>query len=324
MRRFFVLAAVLAVVLAGCKIETNVNATIDADGTGTVAYEIGLDDEAMRFFTQSGEDPFADAPADATTRTEERDGMTYYIIEQTFDGADELIRLMTEEDDSPFETFSASFSASEVSVSGTTGDTGGGMIDPGELEGFDPGLIEESFSASVKITMPGEVTSSNADSQDGSTLTWDVPLLGGALEIQAQSDPTKSGGGGGGFPAWLIVVIAVLVVAAIGFFVMNRRKPAASAPAAAAPADAPAPAPITPAAPAAAEAPAAPDTAPVTPQEPEAPAAPDTAPVTPQEPEAPAGGEEPAGTGAAGEDEAADEDEARPEGDVPPPPPPPV
>ncbi len=223
MRRFFVLIAAVALITAACKIETNIEATLNADGTGTVAFEIGLDDEARDFLMQSGDDPFADTPAGATNTTVERGDMTYYVSTVPFSSAAELTRLVTEETDSPFGTFSATFSETRVRVEGSIANIGGDLLGEGGVEGMDPGIIEESISANIRIVMPGKVTDTNADSTDGSTVTWSVPLFGGgALDIYAESDPTQSPGGGG-FPVWLIIVIVVVVLAAAGYFVMSRR-----------------------------------------------------------------------------------------------------
>ena len=224
MRRLLVLIMALALITAACKIETNVAATLNADGTGVVAFEIGVDDEARDFLLQSGDDPFLDTPAGATNTTEERGDMTYYVSTVEFSSAAELTELMTVQDDSAFSAFSATFAETRVRVEGSITDMGGGLGGEGELEGVDPSLIEESMSANIRITMPGKVTETNADSTDGSTLTWSVPLFGGSLDIVAESDPTKSAGGGG-FPVWLIIVIVVVVAAAAAFFILNRRRP---------------------------------------------------------------------------------------------------
>jgi hypothetical protein len=233
MRRAFILIAAVALLTAACKIETNFDATLNADGSGTVSAEIGLDEEALAFL--QGEDPFEDAPADATTRTEERGDMTFYIVTQDFASADELASLATD-DDGLFETFTATFSDTRVTVRGTTADAGGGLMGE-DLGDFDPQLLEDSFSANIRITMPGKVIESNADIVDGSSLTWEVPLFaGGSVEITAQSDPTQSGDGG--FPIWAIVAIVAVAVAALAAVVWWLRQRSSTEPPAAEAADA--------------------------------------------------------------------------------------
>ena len=94
-----------------------------------------------------------------------------------------------------------------------------------DMGGLDPALIEDSVSANVRLTLPGAITSHNADSQRGNTLTWEVPLFGGDLTIDAQSDPTGTpAGDGGGFPVWLVAVIAVAVLAAAWWYLSNRSR----------------------------------------------------------------------------------------------------
>lgn len=226
MRRLFILVAAIALLTAACKIETNVEVVLNADATGTVASEIGLDEDAQAFL--QGQDPFEDVPEGAVTRTEQRGDMTYYIVSQPFSSADQLAELATGED-GLFDTLETSFSGSRVTVRGTTMDSGGGLMDTGDFGELDPGIIEDSFSATIRITMPGRVTDSNADTTDGSTLTWDVPLLGGSIEVRAESDPTRTPSGGGGFPVWLIIVIVVVAAGAAGYVVMSRRKSSAPA-----------------------------------------------------------------------------------------------
>jgi len=230
MRRISALAMVLALLAVACKIETNVVADLNADGTGTVMFEVGFDEEAQGLFLQDT-DPFDEAPPGATTSEETRNGIRYFQFTLPFNDAEELTQLMLESDQAPFETFSASFSATSVKIDARTAAEGGGFFSESDLEGFSPDQLEDSLAANIVITMPGKVISSTADSSDGSTLTWKVPLFsGGALTVQAESDPTQEGGSGGGFPVWLIAVI-VVVVAAGAFFFLRSRQSAPAAPA---------------------------------------------------------------------------------------------
>lgn len=231
MRKITAVAMLLALVAVACKIETNVVANLEADGTGTVMFEVGFDQEAQDLLLQDT-DPFDEAPPGAETSEETRDGIRYFQFTLPFSSPAELEELMLQSEQAPFETFSATFSETSVTVDASTGDSGGGFFDEGDLEGFDPAQLEESISASITITMPGRVVSTTADEQNGSTLVWNVPLFGGSLDVSAESDPTQEPAGDGGVPVWLIAVI-VLAVAGIGFFVFQRtrRTPAPVAPA---------------------------------------------------------------------------------------------
>ncbi|NQV07881.1 hypothetical protein HQ535_15170 [bacterium] len=182
-----------------------------------------------------GEDPFSgnelsEMPG-AEFSEEDRGDLHYFIITAPVSDVTEIEEALVGTDNSLLENFNITVTDTLISVDGTASAAEAFGED---LDGFDPGLIEDSLSASVKLTLPGKILSHNADSQDGNTLSWAVPLFGGNLTIQAESDPTQDpSGGSSGFPTWLLIVIILAVVAAAGWFFMNRNK-AAAAPAAAA------------------------------------------------------------------------------------------
>src|SRR3972149_3304499 len=242
MRRLIVMASLLALVATACKIETNIGAVINANGSGTIVTEIGMDEEAKGFFLpEAGADPFeGNALADcegARTREEQRGDLTFYIIECDVADITEFENTLTSTENTMLTSFDITVTDTLVSVSGTASaeDALGS-----EVEGFDPALLEESISAHLKITLPGRILNHNADSQSGNTLTWDIPILGGTLDVEASSDPsgTPAGGGGGGFPTWLIAVIVVVVLGGGDYLWTQNKKKGTPAPA-----DTPPPAP---------------------------------------------------------------------------------
>ncbi|MEX2323994.1 MAG: hypothetical protein WEA29_09530 [Acidimicrobiia bacterium] len=275
MRRLITLAALVALVTTACKIETNFGAVINADGSGTLIVEIGMDEEAQSFFLQGTDDPFEDQDMsdfpNARQRQERRGDMDFWIVETDVDDIAAETGNVLALEDSLLETFSITITDTLVTVSATAsgedfGDAGGE---------FDPSVVEDSVSANVRITMPGAITSHNATSQNGNELTWSIPLFGGAIQINAESDPRgTAASGGGGLSLPLIIGILVVLAAAAFFFL---RKKSADAAAAAAAEDMVA-APTTeapPAPPATTEAPPAPPTTT------EAPPAPPTIPEAP-------------------------------------------
>jgi hypothetical protein len=224
MRRLMVIAALLALVAAACKLETNFGAVINADGSGTIIGEIGLDDEAAELFLQDS-DPFegnelTDLP-EARTREERRGDMTYYIVEVDVDDISAAEQELIDNENSLLNNLEISVTDSLVTVSGSASaeESLGG-----EAEGFDPQVFEDSISATVYFTMPGSITSHNADRQDGNTLYWDIPVLGGTLDIQAESDPsgTPASSGSDGFPVWAYALIAAAVIGAAWYFMKGR------------------------------------------------------------------------------------------------------
>jgi hypothetical protein len=229
MRRLIALAAMVALVTAACKIETNFGAVIRADGSGTIIFEVGMDDEAQGFFMQDTDNPFedqdlADLP-DARQRTERRGDMTFWILEADVEDIRSFQDDIVGDESAMLDSFTITITDDLVTVSGTASadDTFGG----GDA-GFDPQMLEDSISANIKITMPGSITSHNADSRNGNELTWRVPVTGGSLNIQAESDPTgtPASGGGGGIPIWVFVALAVVAALAVLYFLNKRRTPA--------------------------------------------------------------------------------------------------
>ena len=243
MRRLIVMASLLALVATACKLETNIGAVINADGSGTVTTEIGMDEEAQGFFLPDGTDPFeseelAASCEGARTREDDRGDLHFWIIECDVADLTEFENTLTNTDNTMLSSFDITVTDTLVTVTGTASaeDSIGS-----QAEGFDPTVLEDSISANLKVTMPGRIISHNADSQSGNTLTWKIPVLGGTLDVQASSDPTgtPASGGGGGFPIWLIAVIAVVVLGG-GYYLCTQNKKMGGG---GAPADTPPPAP---------------------------------------------------------------------------------
>ena len=73
----------------------------------------------------------------------------------------------------------------------------------------------------ISVTLPGEVITHNADSIEGSTLTWNIDLFDeqefGSLSATADMSSGSSGGLNTG------IIIAIAVVAAIALLVMRQR-----------------------------------------------------------------------------------------------------
>jgi hypothetical protein len=221
MRRLIVLASLLALVATACKLETNFGVVINADGSGTIVVEIGVDDEAAETIFQ-GENPLDGnemaATPGARAREERRGDLTFYIVEIDVADITDAEQQLLDSDDSLLSNLEITVSDDLVTVIGSASadDSLGG----GDTEGFDPGLLEDAISANVYFTMPGSIVSHNADRQDGNTLFWEIPVLGGSLDIRAESDPTGSpaSGSSDGFPVWAYGVIAAILLGALFYF----------------------------------------------------------------------------------------------------------
>lgn len=237
MRKYLIMFALLAVVLTACRIESNVILDIEEDGSALVGAEIGFDEEFRELLGDMGEaspeDLFGDLPdfgGDDVVTTERTEGdMTFYGVTTAVDDLSTFDASAAGGE--VFETFSYTFDEETATLSATVaatdlGDAGGDLP-------IDPSMItEEFFSANVIVSMPGTVTSHDADEvrSDG-TLVWKIPFTG-SKAISATSDL----GAGGTSNLVLIALVTLLVIAAIAVVVvsiLNRRRSQAAVDAAA-------------------------------------------------------------------------------------------
>jgi len=227
MRRLIVMASLLALVAMACRIETNFGVVINADGSGLIVAEVGMDETARELLGDQVGDPFegndlSQVP-NAVQRTETRGDFMFWIIEVPVDDVTQIENEVIGAENSLLTDFEVEVTDTLVSVraSATASEAMGE-----EFEGVDPATLEEALSFNVRITMPGRITDHNADEQEGNTLIWSIPLFGGGpLDVQAQSDPSQpAGGGGGGIPVWVWIAIAAVVIGGGLYWYLQQQK----------------------------------------------------------------------------------------------------
>ncbi len=230
-RGLILLATAAALLIVSCRAEVNIALDVEEDGSGTVAFEFGTDEEFREFMTSFGADPddlFGELESGLGsaegTAIERQDGdMSFKGVEVEFDDVDQISSALggAAGDFGGFDTFTF-----EVTDTGAVFDAtlSPPEQDPGDdLGGFDPSLLtDDVFSANFILEMPGNVTSHNADTVlPDDRLQWALPLLGGTVDFHAESDF-----GGSGLPwLWVILGIALLVglIAVVVAVVLGRR-----------------------------------------------------------------------------------------------------
>ncbi len=224
--------AAAALVLAACRAEVNMALTVEEDGSGVVVVEFGFDEEFRELMSSTGGDPddlFGDLESDfpeGEVTTREEGDMTFQGVEVAFDDINEITDEFAGTSADLIGGFGDSFSfvlddtsaVFDATLSGQELDLGGEVpFDVSEFTGGD------FFSASFILAMPGTVTAHNADEilPDG-RLRWDLPILGGTLEMHAESEF-----GGGGVP-WLWLILGIVLVIGVGAMiaavVLGRRQ----------------------------------------------------------------------------------------------------
>jgi hypothetical protein len=204
--------AVLAV--AGCEVRTEIGIQVHEDGSGTVAVDIGLDDEAARR-SQFRTDDLAAAGWTVSEPTE-RDGLRWQRAEKSFATVEQAAAVLAELSgaEGPFRDFRLTrqrpFARTRFTFEGTVDFSKGleAFTDPelaelldGEPLGEDPAALEEQlgqsldrvFTFRVALRLPGDV-SSNAPGQAGNGAVWEPRLSEDEpVELRASSQVWRWG-----------------------------------------------------------------------------------------------------------------------------------
>lgn len=213
-----------ALLLGACTV--NSHTTVNADGSGALAYEIGLSQTDADTLSGLGQTPeqFCDSlntqgdlPAGATI-TQERRGADYYCsssspftdlagLRQAYAGTRGITVNQLQMTDGKF--------VYDVTVDGAAANS-----DAGQFGGFQP-------SVNWQVTVPGTVGSNNADKVEGNTLTWDISTAGDKnIHVESAAGGLSLPGGMGALGAALcgcIFCVIVLGAGGGGVFWFTRR-----------------------------------------------------------------------------------------------------
>lgn len=235
-------AAVLAtaLVLSACQVRVATDVAVDAEGSGTLALTVALDQELWDSLTADGFDPFAGlAPlADSgwTSTVEPQDGGQRFELQTDFASPDDFAAKVAElhagldaEDPRILadpvltvtdDTASLRMQAGLVPPS-STGIEGAGI----EFDGDDLAELlatrgDEVFRYDLRVTMPGPIDETNADETDGRTAVWSL-AADGMREVAVESTVAGSN-------RTLIIAVAagLLALAMVGITVglVRRRR----------------------------------------------------------------------------------------------------
>ena len=223
----------VALLATACQVRIGTDVRVAADGSGRLAVTVALDQDLAESLATDGFDPFAgleQLPDGWQAERSEPDGGAAVTVGTDFadpaqladrvaalqDGLDaedpvvlDDVRLTVAEDGS------ASFAArAGLRPPGSTGLDGGGVRFDGEdLATLLADRGDEVLRVDLRVSMPGAVTDSDADTVDGSTATWNLPVTE-LVEVQASSAPPTD-------RTWWIVGAAALVGLALGWVLVG-------------------------------------------------------------------------------------------------------
>lgn len=217
-RRALLGALLLLLVTSGCRLELDVNVTVEEEGSGTVEVVTGLDEDAVE---RIGGDLAAVVELDDLRAagwsvdgpTEDPDGYTRLRVQRRFGNPEEAAAIFDEiaGEDGPFQDFAvgrdSTFAATEWTFTGRVDFTGGieALGDDrlaAELDGQPLGLtveeIEEQLGDSldrlvqvrVGVRLPGDVTS-NATTKADNGAVWQVGFGEGTVEMEAEGSERR-------------------------------------------------------------------------------------------------------------------------------------
>jgi hypothetical protein len=243
----------IPLLLGACRLELDVNVSVEEDGSVSLEVVTTLDAEALdRVGGDLGEvvelDDLRAAGWTVDGPSEEPDGGARLAVRRAFGNPEEAAAVFDElnGEDGPFQRFrvrrDTSFARTEWGFSGRIDFSGGigALGDEGlaeELDGEPVGLSEEELDerlgdslrrlveVRVRVRLPGEVTS-NAPTRPDDSAVWQVGFGEGAADLEAEGTERRLA------PIVLALLAAVLGLAlVVGLFVRlatrvtGRRRP---------------------------------------------------------------------------------------------------
>lgn len=210
------LAALVLLALAGCEVRTELNVTVEEDGSGDVEVALALDDDALSrrpdVFDELDLSDLTDTGWQVTGPAEEADGDTWIRARHDFGTPEELETLVAEVagEDGPFRDFELSredaFTESRYHFSGTVDFTAGAgalVEDPELAEALDAepielleqrlgAAIDEMVEVQVAVRLPGSVES-NARTRAENGAVWRPSVVDReAVELRATGTVSRT------------------------------------------------------------------------------------------------------------------------------------
>jgi len=240
--RLRALAALTLLLTAGCRLELDVNVTVEEDGSGTVEVVTGVDADGIERI--GGDlaavvelDDLREAGWTVDGPTEEADGFTRLRVRRAFGTPEEAAAVFAEiaGEDGPFQDFvvarETSFASTEWSFAGRVDFTGGleALGDEGlaaELDGEPLGMSVEEIEAQlgeslsrlvqvrVGVRLPGDVTS-NATTKADNGAVWQVGFGEGAVDLEATGRERR-------VTTWVLVGIGLVLALALVVLLLVR------------------------------------------------------------------------------------------------------
>lgn len=209
-------AVLVLAALAGCEVRTELNVTVEEDGSGQLELALALDDDAVSrrpgLLEELDLSDLTDTGWEVTGPAEEADSDTWIRARHPFGTPEELSTLVAEVagEDGPFRDFELSrddaFAESTYRFDGTVDFTAGAgalVVDPALAEALDAEPIElleqrlgeaidEMVEVQVAVQLPGSVESNAVTRADNGAVWRPSVVEREVVEMQATGTVSRS------------------------------------------------------------------------------------------------------------------------------------
>lgn len=218
MKRFLILISLLSILTAGCRAEVGLLLDVAEDGSGTLAAEVGIDQQLRGLIDQLGGDSDAiisglDLGLTGTSDTRVDGELTVYTTEVVFSDT----AAIPEAAAGNFTSFTLDLTDEGTSLEATL-DLAGGL----DLSQFplDPATFDsEALQARILVSLPGDPANHNADEiLDDGRFAWTIPLDTSLYMFADTVYPTS------GFPWWLVILLALSAGLALAVWLAALRR----------------------------------------------------------------------------------------------------
>jgi len=218
MKRTVLLIAAIAILLSGCRAEVRVLLDATENGSGTLAAEVGINNQLRDLLDQLAGDGEAiisrlDLGLEGESSTRLEDAMTIYTTQVEFDDEDAIEEAAADN----FTFFNLEMTDDGTALEATLDVAG--ELDLTQFPVTPSAIDPATFEAHIIVSLPGEVVDHNAETiaTDGS-LSWAIPL-DGELYMFAETEYPKSG-----FPWWLVGLLGLSAALALGVWLAAVRR----------------------------------------------------------------------------------------------------
>lgn len=236
--------ALFALFLSACTMRALVGVDVNEDGSGMLEVTMAFDEELRTLLEEDAPEPIdwtdpssfegEDSPADLVDEFPEGASVSPYTeddfegfrVEMEFSSLEELDEIIADmssdgEDAFPIEVTDEGSGRFQLATHGDLFEEAQPSGD--EMEMFSPSMLESLFDMQLRVHLPGEVVSTNADetTEDG-VMVWQLnPLAQDQVRPQAVSEVSSSS-----IVTILIVIVALVIGAVVAAVVFLRRNPA--------------------------------------------------------------------------------------------------